>query len=255
MKAFCIPSLAKALDTVKKVIAAPRFKTVNAQQDIFINEMVEGYKMPEVTGSAKLLDRNNFMVKGKLDITVSWKKKGEKDYIPNGKKEKGYKAVKMKSEGFTFGYAKGHKEPVFKLKTKTGDRCYLTETPVPTDEFDMLTMAKSYSRFKESYDFNVLVFPCVQMAVKEKIAWMLKLIVKDKNDTYRCTKAEQHNKLTMDEVGAKVKSETFMGFTKGIRRDHTYKIDKPFLVWFKRPGMERPYFVAYVTKNFWKGGK
>ena len=199
--------------------------------------------------------QNTFGVASILDLLVEWLQKGEVTKIET-KTQKTFPGVRIKEENVSFFKAIGHNEPIARLLTKSGDEVFMTMVgKIPAEDFDLVAKVEELSNnIRPNSEFGGLVFPMVDLDQKVDISWLrdLQTICSDGTPGI-ITQALQQTKLKMNEVGARVQSAVAVAMLKGIsmhKPDHI--INRPFLMWIERNGLEQPLFVGYITEEDWK---
>ncbi len=191
-----------------------------------------------------------------LDLLAEWKHEGAivETITPDGRR---FPGVHIGADGVRFFSARRHRSPIACLETKSGDEVFLTMLDEPPGGPDLLGRAHELSRRRrDNHDFAGLVFPMVGLDQQVGLGWLVGMVTEDEEGmAWEIDAATQRNRLRMNEVGARAESAvTVQVLAAGIRwkpkPDHV--IDRPFLVWFERDGLERPLFVAYVAEEDWR---
>ena len=186
-----------------------------------------------------------------LDVMVKWLHEGEKGSITTADKNS-YAAVAM-NDGFNMHTAAGHQHPVISILTKGEDKVFMTVADKKYESFDLLSRIKKIrtsltKKSEKSYD--KVRFPMVDYDESMALSWLLKLGVGDKE----IDQALQQTKFKMNEKGAHVKSAVAISIVRTSVQPpkSIYTIDKPFLVWIERPGVDAPVFAGYMDYKQWK---
>ena len=189
-----------------------------------------------------------------LDVMVKWLHEGEKGSITTADKNS-YAAVAM-NDGFNMYTAAGHQHPVISILTKGEDKVFMTIADEKCESFDLLSrigkIRKSLTKESEQR-YDEILFPMIDYDQKMTLDWLLGLAIGGKE----IDQALQQTKFKMNETGAHVKSAVAISMieTTCIRNKSTYSVDKPFLVWIERPGVDAPVFTGYMDYNQWKDPK
>lgn len=198
-------------------------------------------------------DEQTFGVASVLDLLVEWLQKGDITTVTTDD-GRPFPGVLINKSGVRFFDAHGHPNPIARLETKSGDEVYMTMLDQPPEGFDLVATAERLSGARPSYDWGGLVFPMVDLDQKVDISWLLDM--RTMGDDFQpawITQALQQTILKMNEVGARAKSAVAIAVTRGMsmpKPDHI--INKPFLVWFERDGLNKPLFVGHITEEDWK---
>lgn len=199
-------------------------------------------------------DDRTFGVASVLDLLVEWLQKGEATVVITDDCRQ-FPGVRIDVSGVEFYTAPSHANPIACLKTRSGDEVYMTMLEQSPEGFDLVARAEHLSR---TMGFNSkwggLVFPMVDLDQKVDISWLLDM--RTMGDDFQpawITQALQQTILKMNEVGARAKSAVAIAVTRGMsmpKPDHI--INKQFLVWFERKGLNKPLFVGHITEEDWK---
>ena len=86
------------------------------------------------------------------------------------------------------------------------------------------------------------------------ISWLQGLNTTDqKNLPWNISQAMQQTKFKMNCQGARVKSAVAIAVRMCASvMPNIYTIDKPFLLWIEREGLDIPIMYAYLDKDTWK---
>jgi len=193
-------------------------------------------------------------------IPMPWLQPGEEDTIKT-LDGKSYTAVKMKQNIQFF------KTP--KVKTivaiKGEDQHYICMTPYQEifrskiqTGMSLVQLCRELSRASTpiTTDYDAVKFPMISMKFKPDLSW-----VKGLNHCNRTTnvssfivQAIQLIMFQMNHLGAVFHDEVAMtDCLNCIDRDNEYILDKPFLCWMGRGGLDAyPLFAAVLTEDCWK---
>ena len=270
-----------ALLKAQEFIRAANWNAVNSEQQIFLEEFYNSCKNElglfskqelESIASWKLedivkfleergfpchlnpIDENTFAIASVLKVMVKWIKKGEvtkvRSYFQGRETE--FPAVKI-DKHLQLTTKKNHQNPVATLMTENGDQVFMTMLDNPPQGFELVKLAELFTK-PDGYcdDFDGLIFPMVELDQMVDVSWILNLETAD--GKWYVSQAKQQTKFKMNEVGAKVESG-FQGavtLRAIVERKQPHVIDKPFLIWFTRKGLSKPYFVGHITQENWK---
>jgi hypothetical protein len=193
-------------------------------------------------------DESSFGVASVLDLMVDWRIPGER--------------VKMKAaDGNTYDSVKithatlykvpGEKEQVVRLDTKSDDVVYLMMTE-PLKGLDIYERAHDLSAKKRPHTSMEVRFPMVDLDIKPDISWILEMNTDDISGQYTyVSQAVQQVKLKVNELGAHLKEGTAMAM-RCLGVSDRYTVDRPFLIWFEKPGLSYPLFAGFIGTDSWK---
>ena len=178
-----------------------------------------------------------------LDLCLKWLVPGTQRTITDDN-EVDYKGVHLKS-GVTV-YNNG----VVAISTGNGDIVYLKMGEPPADIGDARL---DIDRARPDPAYAGVVFPKVDIDVQPDISWLLGMSTVDQRGHLAyLNQALQQTKFSMDENGATVRSAVAMGISKGRKAVSTpqpFRINRPFLVVIRRPGLTLPLFTGYMASD------
>lgn len=203
-------------------------------------------------------DPNAFAVASILDVLVEWVKEGNITSVYNTKGT--FPAVSIKEDGGTvvkFLNREIHPFPIARITTKSGDMVFMSIMDYLTDDTFAITdkveeLRKVTAKGKQHCDG--VIFPMVDYNERVNIDWIKRLETGPKKDDYYVSQALQQTKFRMNEKGARAKSAVAMAFRSkcAVRIDNWVRIDKPFILWIERPGVNIPLFVGVFAEDVWK---
>jgi hypothetical protein len=200
--------------------------------------------------------QKEFGVASVLDLLVKWLKPGDETKLKAVNTQL-YPAVHQSTEVSSFYLAEGHNDAIAQLKTTSSDLVYMTKLDNAPADFELLRYASRLaSSLKPIADYGGVTFPMVDLKQKVDISWLTGLeTTSAQGEPARITQALQENRLTMNEQGARAKSAVAVAVAvaavyRPARPD--LLIDRPFLIWFQRPGLREPLFAGYITEENWK---
>ena len=274
----CPYSILVALDAFEKNLGNGRAWTpVNQQQDALINwretcgadisrlgDVVKGLCSSSADELNKFLSDNGFSIKldplgpddlgavGILDLLVEWLNAGSEQSI-RGQDGKTYAGVRIKNAAVLDIRGTHY---AARLETKDGTCAYIMPDDRPADQFQLMGRVNDANAFasamKHSRKYKGVDFPMVNMRVREDMSWLLGMnTVGEDHSPWRITQALQENRLRMNQFGARAQSATAVAVTRGISFEQPFVVDRPFIVWFTRPGCTRPLFAAWVDYSDW----
>ena len=198
-------------------------------------------------------DPDGFGVVSILDVLVKWIKEGiVTDVECDGTK---YPAVRL-NEGVSVHKSPNHNYPVAKINTKGGkDFVCMTILDEQKADFELVDLAIEISKsLVQDSSYGSVVFPMINLNQEVDISWLLGMTILDeKGKNFFISQAKQQTKLRMNQHGARVESAVAIGMRKGCAvAKKELVIDKPFLIWIEREGLQKPLFVGHLQTNCWK---
>ena len=199
-----------------------------------------------------------FGAAGVLDLRCRWQHPGASTVVeaPVGRT---FPAARLTPPGLAFWTAAGHPDPVAVATTMDGDTAALTPLAGAPDDFDLVALVDALERglrpIAPAETFGGLVFPMVDLDEQAELPWLEGL----RTDALDGGQADvgyaaQQTKLRLNHLSARVQSAATMAVAAGItlppRPD--YVIDRPFLLWFRRPGLALPLAVFHLTEDVWR---
>ncbi|MBD3408457.1 MAG: hypothetical protein GF411_20205 [Candidatus Lokiarchaeota archaeon] len=193
----------------------------------------------------------------KLDVSGYWQFTGTSSEL-RGFDENLYPCVKM-GRGYELFDADEVDEHIVKIPTESTDEVFMVMVDKVPSSFDMIDYAeKIQSSLKPcNNEYAGLRFPMVDLDQEGSLDWLrgLKLDVSS-SDTpyYEIAEALQQTKLKMNHKGFRIKSAAAMGILAGaaLVRKEPYVINRPFLMWIRRPTLAKPLLVGYFNTDVWK---
>jgi hypothetical protein len=155
-------------------------------------------------------------------------------------------------EGVTVAHSLAvHPHPVVRVATKSGDTvCMSMVDSVPEGVTGLFLKVADLEKVKAaSHNFKGVQFPMVDMDDRPDISWIQGMRV---GSGFCIQSAKQQTKFRMNERGARVQSAAGMMMTKGLSAEYPHVIDRPFLLWIRRDGMDFPVFAALICEDGWK---
>jgi len=199
-----------------------------------------------------------FSVASKLDLSGYWKSPGSVIDIFTDHGER-FPGVKIKG-AYRFFEANDIDNLIVEVKTEGMDDVYFAMVnEVPTG-FSLVEFVESIqSKLKPAIvDYTELQFPMIDLNLEGPLDWILgmRVNVDDPSIPYHeIAQALQQTKLKMNEKGFRIKSAAAMQMLLGAglaSKHEPYIINKPFLMWVKRPTLSKPFFVGYFNHDVWK---
>lgn len=198
-------------------------------------------------------DPKGFAVASILDVLLKWLHEGKKTVI-TGKGGAEYTGVSLK-DGVTVSHmAAVHPNPVARITTKNGDTvCMSMVDSVPEGIAGLFLKVADLEKVKAtSHNYKGVSFPMIDLDERPDISWICGLGV---GGGFRIETALQQTKFRMNEIGARVQSATGMTLARGMSSNTPHVIDRPFILWIKRDGIEFPLFAAVLCEDAWKEPK
>lgn len=189
-----------------------------------------------------------------LDVLLKWI--AAKDtFLQSGNVS--YPAISIKGEDGVSAVALPNGNHLVSIRTKTDDVVSITMTSEPPPSVFGIP-AKIYEvleQAKDGYAVTVgsVTFPMVDLDVREDISFIVGL---ETGNGYYIHEALQQTKYRMNEEGARAQSAAAMGARCCMITAPEPKlniiIDKPFLLWIRRPTTKLPVFSGYFEQDSWK---
>ena len=228
----------------------PNIKEIESIADTNVKNINDWLKERGFSIQLSPIGEGGFGVASLLDLLSQWATKGNKASVIT-EEEEYFPGVKMTNYGLGFHRVEGNPNIIIEIETKASDRVYLMMADdVPTG-FAMVghveSISKSMSEIEPEHEG--VIFPMVDLNEEGILEWLISLRI----GGMVVAEALQQTKLKMNEEGFRVKSAVAMGILKAPpKRGQPYMINRPFLMWVKRPGLAKPLFVAYLNKDVWK---
>jgi hypothetical protein len=198
-----------------------------------------------------------FAVASILDVLVEWVKEGEITTIYNDKGK--FPAVKLKAEDNVVRFIDKtiHPFPIAGIDTKSRDRVRMSVLDfIPGDTFaitDKVEQLRKVTVGKNMGSCDGVIFPMVDYNRQVDISWICGMAT-GPIDSWFISQAFQQTMFRMNEKGAHAKSAVAMTLRCkcAATADHWIRIDKPFILWIERPGVDMPLFAGVFAEDVWK---
>ncbi|TXT54579.1 MAG: hypothetical protein BAJATHORv1_60075 [Candidatus Thorarchaeota archaeon] len=193
----------------------------------------------------------------KLDVTGYWNTPGMSSQIL-GYDDATYPCVQM-MYGYDLLNSDVVEEHVVRISTESSDEvCMVMVDEVPSG-FDMIEYAESVQNSLKpcNLEYDGLRFPMIDLDLEGSLEWLVGLgvdIASSDISCYEIAEALQQTKLKMNNEGFRVKSAAALSMEKCAPPQITepYIINRPFLMWIRRPTLARPLLVGYFNTDAWK---
>lgn len=185
-----------------------------------------------------------------LDVLEEWVKKGTETVLRTDRGE--FPAVILK-EGVEIRYnPDAHAYPIARVATKSRD--VVCMTVMDTVRKGIFALAKEVEAMQAvtdvAHQWSGVKFPMIDYDREEDIRWIIGMVVR--RDWF-IEQAVQQTKFRMDEEGAHVKSAAAMTLrTCSVPGPGPVVINKPFLLWIERQGIEQPLFAGVFAEDVWR---
>jgi hypothetical protein len=192
-----------------------------------------------------------FAVASILDVLVEWLEKGVRRKITN---ESGtFDAVHLKQgHGVTIlQNPHVHPNPVAKIATKSGDVIYMTPADeLPDGRFGMESKIRAITVGVTHPDhrYEGVTFPMVSYDQQIDISFLRGM--RTKGLPWFVEEAVQQTKFRMNEDGARVESAVSMSLKLSMPPP-PFVIDRPFMLWITRDGVDMPLFGGLFAEDSW----
>lgn len=196
-------------------------------------------------------DPETFAVASILDVLLKWLNEGRRTNI-TGAAGGDFPGVRL-DDGVTVSHLPAiHPHPVVRVATKSGDTvCMSMVDEVPSGFSGLFLKVADLEKVKAtSHMHKGVCFPMVDLDEKPDISWIQGLQF---GHGYRVGAAMQQTKFRMNEKGARAQSAAAMTLVRSVRPTvQPHVIDRPFLLWIRRDGLEFPLFAALLCEDAWK---
>lgn len=276
----CLTPILGSLIAAEEIIGPRRkWRPVNDSQREFIREYLADLEairtLPELESLASydanelnrfLADRGfsirlpkledpDFGVASVFELLVEWLDRGEQAKVYHDSIS--YPAIRIES-GFTVLTPINTAYPIAKLETKSRDEVFIKIHPdAPEDFIDQERQINLCLHSQPDRQYRSITFPMVDLGQEEDISWIKGLETRDTGGQAAVVaQALQQTKFRMNEIGAKVESAVAIHMQRMVSfADPNGKhltIDKPFLLWIRRTGFEKPIFSGWFAPDSWK---
>lgn len=228
----------------------PKISEIESVADTNIKKINNWLKERGFSIQLSQMGEGGFGVASMLDLLGKWATKGEKWTVVTEKNEY-YPGVKMSNYGLGFYREDSNPNIIIEIETKASDKVYLLMADDAPVGFSLVNQIENITQNmrKIKPEHEGVVFPMIDLTEEGVLDWLIGISV----GSMLVAEALQQTKLKMNEEGFRVKSAVALGILKAPpRRGEPYMINRPFLMWIKRPGLSKPLFVAYLNKDVWK---
>lgn len=198
-------------------------------------------------------DPRDLAIASVLEVLLKWIEEGKKRPVVNDDIQ--YKGVRLEA-GVSIVNVNGFLNPVAIIKTKNGDKVYMTiPSEAPRDSFEVFELAQkittSFIMYADNYED--VIFPMIDLNTQPDISWLIGMC--DKNEEFwSISQALQQTIVKMDEKGVLIKEAVALGvrcMAASFPTTQPLVIDKPFLFVVERDGLKEPLFSAYLDIDGW----
>ncbi|MBN2230899.1 MAG: hypothetical protein JW779_15025 [Candidatus Thorarchaeota archaeon] len=199
-----------------------------------------------------------FSVASKLDLSGYWESLGTVIDIFTDEGEK-YPGVKMK-HGYEFFQTDSIENLILKIGTEGEEEVYMVmvdQVPLGFELIEFVEGIQSKMR-RAMIEYTEVHFPMIDLDHEGPLDWILgmRVYVDDPSVPYHMiAQALQQTKLKMNEKGFRIKSAAAMQMVLGaalFTKYEPYIINRPFLMWVKKPTLSKPLLVGYFNHDVWK---
>lgn len=200
-----------------------------------------------------------------LKVYLQWIEKGTEITIERNNAS--YPGIRLKLKSNRYYKWGDHVEAIAQISTRRpGEKVFLTMyDPGNKDEIEVAEwilritrdIQQSSSKVTPTH-FSRVDFPMIDYDEHIDISWICGLLEGNPEQgkyPYFIAQALQQTRFAMNEIGAKVESAAAMAVFRcvSLHTDHPPLIvDRPFLIWVTRNGMQMPYFIGYFAEEHWK---
>jgi len=193
---------------------------------------------------------NPFYVASVFKALIRWLQVGEVTTVRNR-----YPAVRMGAGMTRVLESPDWQNPIGQIRTQSGDQVFMTVVEqFDGKAFDLVDLAIRIEREAHHTEkFSGVVFPMIDYDAQVDISWLegMHTVGSDGHPAV-IEKALQQTKVKMNEVGVRVESAVGMSMMRMNMLSGPLVIDRPFLLWIRRDGVEQPLFVGHFYEDTWK---
>lgn len=199
---------------------------------------------------------DGFCVASVLDVLVEWIKLGNKTTIRV--ENASFPAVSIGKDGVSAVRVPGHDSPIVQLATKSGDTVFMTihSQPASDDPFAIQSAVDTLrGKLANAVPVKQLlgtIFPMISHSDAEDLSWIINMRTFPAPDSHYIAYAVQRTRFRMNEQGARAQSAAAMALKRSGPVGEWVIIDKPFLLWIERKGIELPLFAGWFGTDSWK---
>lgn len=198
-------------------------------------------------------DESGFAVASILDILVSWLHTGKRTFIKGVNTNEEFTGVHLKSGVNVAHLPAVHANPVVRIATKEGySVCMSMVDNVPEGITGLFLKVAELEQVKAaSHHFDGVQFPMVDLDQRPDIGWINGLQF---GAGLFVSSAMQQTKFRMNEKGARIESAAGMSVMRSmtVNKKLPHVIDKPFLLWVSKDGLDFPVFAGLMCEDVWK---
>ena len=194
---------------------------------------------------------DGFAVASILDVLVKWLNEAQKVSIHSDKGE--FPGIKLKEGVAAYRQPELYPHPVIKIRTQSEDVvCLAVADAMPDDQFSVNWKVEQLRSIQKPYGIEGVMFPMVKYDRMVDISWIEGM--RTKAGDYYIEQALQQTKFRMNEIGARAQSAVAMTLRCcSMAADNPWVvIDKPFILWIERPGIEMPLFAGVFAEDVWE---
>lgn len=210
--------------------------------------------------SIKLPPEGELFVASVMKLAMQWLESGQVTSISYGEKE--FAGVQLKDGVADIVYREGNNDDyVVIVNTKNGKDVAYFYVPqeTPKSQMDVVkaiakmdaSLLQEGAKIKKAKKFVGVRFPQINLDVQPDVSWLegARTMGKDgRPAVISCCK--QQIKMTLDTEGAKVETAAAMAVTRSLG-PVPFTIDKPFLFWIRREGVNDPLIHAFLCPDTW----
>jgi len=199
---------------------------------------------------------DGFAVASILDVLVEWLNEAQKVSI-HADKGGEYPGVKLKEGVAAYRQPELYPHPVIKIRTKTDDVvCLAVADAMQDDPFSINWKIEYLRQIQKPYGIEGVMLPMVNYDRQVDISWIEGMKTKpgENDDGFYISQALQQTKFKLNEIGARAQSAAAMTLRlcAASAPNPWVVIDKPFILWIERPGIEMPLFAGVFAEDVWE---
>ncbi len=248
--------LTEILATCKKEI--PKVQELEYIAHLDVEVINEWLKHHGFSIQLKPTPTPGFSVASKLDLSGYWNTIASVTEIFTDDNEN-YPGIKMKGS-YRFFQSKDVDNLIVQVDTETDDEVYLIMVDEVPTGFALVDFVERIQSQMEPamIEYTDLRFPMIDLNQEGPLEWILRMRVNVDDPSvqyHEIGQALQQTMIKMNEKGFRIKSAAAMQMVLGaslVHKHEPYIINKPFVMWVKRPTLSKPLFVGYFNRDVWK---
>jgi len=280
-KALDLATIGRALNELRGPLGDWKWRGLNGEQQEFLSwyasreEQIEKLTDLQALASRDYAQLNTFLqahgfgaafepfdgigVASILDMLVQWAIEGEPTTIERVSAPFGpYPAFQIRSGAVDVYGAPGYKDPVLRLRTKTGHSLWLMKSDLPESGLALNRVAQQLleAGLTPNRRWTVgVVVPMLEMDIAADLSWLLGATAANGDGDYHIEQAFQRFKLRADHHGAHVEVATglMVSMSSCGPISYPYRLDDPFIGFFTHPDNDTmPLAAFWADTDTWR---